>query len=73
MPQRALLFSGTIQSNLQVGKPDASETEMNHAIRIAQATDFVLEEPEGLTREIAQGAAMYPVVKNNACPSRGQL
>lgn len=57
VPQRALLFSGTIQSNLQVGKPDASETEMNHAIRIAQATDFVLEEPEGLTREIAQGGS----------------
>jgi ATP-binding cassette subfamily B protein len=54
-PQRGLLFSGTVASNLQVAKPDATEEEMREAITIAQAADFVLDSEDGLNMPIAQG------------------
>jgi ATP-binding cassette subfamily B protein len=55
VPQKSYLFTGTIASNLQYGKPDATETEMWEALQIAQARDFVAEMPEGLEAPIAQG------------------
>ncbi|HET7690137.1 MAG TPA: ABC transporter ATP-binding protein [Nocardioidaceae bacterium] len=55
VPQRAYLFSGTVRSNLQYGKPDATDDEMWAALEIAQAKDFVAELPEGLDAPIAQG------------------
>ena len=54
-PQKGLLFSGTVASNLQVAKPDATEEEMREAITIAQAADFVLDSEDGLNMPIAQG------------------
>ena len=57
MPQRALLFSGTVETNMQVGKPDASPQEMEKAIKIAQATDFVFNNNNGLETEISQGGS----------------
>ena len=54
-PQRGLLFSGTVASNLQVAKPDATEEEMREVITIAQAADFVLNGEDGLNMPIAQG------------------
>ena len=53
-PQKGLLFSGNVESNLRVGKPDASEEEMRQAISSAQAADFVFNDGEGLGMEIAQ-------------------
>lgn len=55
IPQKGLLFSGTIESNLQVAKPQATEADMLESIEIAQASDFVLANPEGLQAEISQG------------------
>ncbi|HSV37272.1 MAG TPA: ABC transporter ATP-binding protein, partial [Nocardioidaceae bacterium] len=55
VPQRAYLFSGTVRSNLQYGKPDATDDEMWTALELAQAKDFVEEMPEGLDAPIAQG------------------
>lgn len=55
IPQKGLLFSGTISSNLKVSKPQASEADMLEAIDIAQASEFVLENPDGLEAEISQG------------------
>ncbi|HEX6299159.1 MAG TPA: ABC transporter ATP-binding protein [Acidimicrobiia bacterium] len=55
VPQNPYLFSGTVASNLQYGKPDASEEEMWEALEIAQARDFVEAMPEGLYAPIAQG------------------
>ena len=43
VPQKAVLFSGTIRSNLQMGNEQASEQEMRRALEIAQALDFVEE------------------------------
>ncbi len=54
-PQKGLLFSGTVATNLQVAKPDATEEEMREAIEIAQAADFVLDGEDGLNMPIAQG------------------
>ncbi len=55
VPQRPYLFSGTIASNLQFGKPDATEAEMWEALEVAQARDFVQAMPGGLHARIEQG------------------
>jgi ATP-binding cassette subfamily B multidrug efflux pump len=55
VPQKPYLFSGTVASNLQFGKPDASEAEMWAALEVAQAADFVRAMPDGLQARIEQG------------------
>jgi ATP-binding cassette subfamily B multidrug efflux pump len=55
VPQRPYLFSGTVRSNLQYGKPDATEEELWDALEIAQARDFVEEMDGGLDAPISQG------------------
>jgi ATP-binding cassette subfamily B protein len=55
IPQRPFLFSGTVASNLRYGNPDATDEELWHALRTAQAADFVAEMPGGLNASIAQG------------------
>ncbi len=57
VPQRPYLFSGTVASNLQYGKPDATEDEMWEALRVAQAADFVRAMPGGLDARIEQGGS----------------
>lgn len=57
VPQKPYLFSGTVASNLQYGKEDATEDEMWEALRIAQAEDFVRAMPGALAAEIAQGGS----------------
>jgi ATP-binding cassette subfamily B protein len=54
-PQKGLLFSGSVASNLMIGKPEASAEEMLEAIQIAQAEDFVCKDEDGLNMEISQG------------------
>ena len=55
VPQKGLLFSGTVESNLRYGKENATENELKTAIKTAQAADFVLESGEGLKMPITQG------------------
>ena len=55
VPQKPYLFSGTVASNLQYGKPDATEDEMWEALEVAQAADFVRAMPNGLGARIEQG------------------
>jgi ATP-binding cassette subfamily B protein len=55
VPQRPYLFSGTVRSNLQYGKTDATDEELWAALRIAQAEDFVSAMPGGLDAPIEQG------------------
>ncbi|MFB8371287.1 ABC transporter ATP-binding protein [Pseudarthrobacter sp. NPDC055928] len=55
VPQRPYLFTGTVRSNLQYGKPDATEDELWSALEIAQARDFVEEMEGGLDAPISQG------------------
>lgn len=55
VPQKGILFSGTIRSNLQYGAPHASDEELNKIIEVAQAKEFIDAKPKGLDEEIAQG------------------
>lgn len=55
--QRANLFTGTIADNIRFGKADASEAEMIHAAKIAQAYDFITEKPNGFDEQIVEGAS----------------
>lgn len=55
VPQKAVLFSGTIADNLRWRKPDASEEEMTAALKAAQAWEFVSKMPDGLETVISQG------------------
>jgi ATP-binding cassette subfamily B protein len=55
VPQRPYLFSGTVASNLQFGRPDATEVEMWEALEVAQAADFVRTMAGGLDARIEQG------------------
>jgi len=55
VPQKGMLFSGTIESNLRYADEDADETALLEAAGIAQASEFILDKPEGLAAEIAQG------------------
>ena len=55
VPQKPYLFSGTVSSNLQFGRPDATEAEMWEALEVAQAAEFVRAMPGGLEARIEQG------------------
>ena len=57
VPQKGVLFSGTIESNLKYGKEDATEEEVRRAARIAQAADFIEEKEEKYQSPIAQGGS----------------
>lgn len=59
VPQKAYLFSGTVRSNLEHGKGDATEAEMWAALDVAQARDFVEALPEGLDAPVAQGGTNF--------------
>ena len=55
VPQKGILFSGDITSNIAFGAPDATEEEIREAAAIAQATDFIEDKPKAYASEIAQG------------------
>jgi len=55
VPQKGVLFSGTIESNIKYGAPKASNKEVMFAAKIAQATEFIEELPEKLKNTISQG------------------
>lgn len=57
VPQKGLLFSGTIESNIKYGNPKMSDKQMKEAAEIAQATEFIEAKPEKYKSEIAQGGA----------------
>jgi ATP-binding cassette subfamily B protein len=54
-PQRGVLFTGTVESNLRFADRDASEETLKEALDIAQATEFVFDNEEGMQAEISQG------------------
>ena len=55
VPQKAVLFSGTIDSNIRYGKEEATEAEVKKAAQIAQAWEFIEEKEDGVNSAIAQG------------------
>ena len=55
VPQKGVLFSGTIDSNIRYGKEDATKEEVNRAAEFAQAQEFIGQKEKGMESEIAQG------------------
>ncbi|MEW9698073.1 ABC transporter ATP-binding protein [Paenibacillus sp. SI8] len=55
VPQKALLFSGTVADNIRFGREDATESDIEHAARTAQASDFISEMKDGFQSVLAQG------------------
>lgn len=70
VPQKAWLFSGTIEENLRYGNPNASEAELRTALDTAQA-GFVYDLPDGLASHTAQGARIFQADRSSAFPSPG--
>lgn len=56
IPQKAFLFHGTIADNIRFGKPDATMEEVEHAAKVAQAYDFIMEKDHGFEEEITESA-----------------
>lgn len=57
VPQKGILFSGTIESNIKYGNPEMSDEQMIEAAEIAQATEFIESKPEKYKEPIAQGGS----------------
>ena len=57
VPQKAILFTGTVAENIRYGKENATDEEVRQAAEIAQALDFIEAMPEGFNAPIAQGGA----------------
>ncbi|MFC5602500.1 ABC transporter ATP-binding protein [Sporosarcina koreensis] len=57
VPQKGILLSGTIESNLKYGRKEASDEEMKEVAKVAQALDFIEERPEQFESTISQGGA----------------
>lgn len=57
--QKALLFTGSIADNIRYGKSDATVEEIKQALTIAQASDFVLNTPEGMEATVSQGGSNF--------------
>ncbi len=55
IPQKSVLFSGSIAENIRYGREDATEEEVRHAAEIAQAANFITEKEAGFEAEISQG------------------
>ncbi len=59
VPQKSVLFAGTIRSNMQWGKPDATDEDIFAALEIAQAKDVVSKKEKGLDTEVEQGGKNF--------------
>lgn len=59
VPQKNILFTGTIRENMRWGKPDADDEEIWEALRDAQAADFVMQQKSGLDRLVNQGGRNF--------------
>ncbi len=72
--QDALLFAGTVADNLRVGRPDASQAELEQAARAAQAHDFILALPQGYQTAIGErGVTLSGGQKQRLCLARAVL
>ena len=59
VPQKSVLFSGSIRDNIRWGKADATDVEIQEALQMAQAADFVAEKEGGLDYTVAQGGKNF--------------
>lgn len=68
VPQKAVLFAGTIADNIRWGKQDATEAEIDEALEIAQAKEFVDGKENGIYFKITQGARTCRVDRSRGLP-----
>lgn len=73
VPQKGVLFSGTIASNLRFGKRDATDEQIKEAAAIAQAADFIEEKQENTTAILHRAEATFPVDRNSVLPLHVRL
>lgn len=74
VPQKANLFTGTVRSNMLFGDPDASDEQIWQALNIAQAADFIKENPAGLDARVSEGGTNYSGgQKQRLCMARAIL
>ena len=59
VPQKSLLFTGTIKENLLYGNPNASDEDIENAIKVAQAKKFINEKEKGLNESVSQGGTNF--------------
>lgn len=59
IPQKAQLFTGTIEENLRYSKKDATQAEMEEAAEIAQAAEFISQKPNGYQEELSEGGSNF--------------
>ena len=59
IPQKAQLFTGTIEDNLRYGKKNATQAEMEQVAEIAQAAEFISQKPKGYQEELAEGGSNF--------------
>jgi ATP-binding cassette subfamily B protein len=55
VPQKPVLFSGTVNDNIRYGKNDATQNEIEHAAQVAQASEFITKMEKGFNSQISQG------------------
>ncbi len=73
VPQKGVLFSGTIASNILYGNPDGSEAEMKEAAEIAQATEFIEEKHKNTKVRSHRAVPTYPAVRSSVFLSHVRL
>lgn len=73
VPQKGVLFSGTIDSNLKFGGDHITDADVRRAAEIAQAAEFISAKPEATTLRLPRAAAMSPAGRNSGCPSPARL
>lgn len=69
VPQKGILFSGTIESNLKFGGAQITDAGMKKAASIAQATEFIDAKPEAMQAPLHRAAPMYPAARSSGSPS----
>lgn len=57
IPQKTLLFTGSIESNIKFGKKEADKEELEHSAKVAQAYDFIVKKPKKFKEPISEGGA----------------
>ena len=73
VPQKGVLFSGTIDSNIRYGKPDMPEEDVKLAAQIAQSDDFIEAKPEGYKAPISQGGNKCILARSSVFPLQERL
>ncbi len=72
VPQKGVLFSGTIDSNIRYGKTEISEDAVKKSSRVAQATEFIDTKPERYKTRSHREEPMFPVDRSRDFPLQGQ-